>query len=125
MQEKIPFTVSIFSSKNFGLRLAVLREQRHVSARQMSLDLGHNKNYINSIESGNNYPGMGNFIDICQYLKITPEKFFQGKEQISDQFDDTAKNIAENIANMVFHLPAEAKQHLSRLLTEDVDFSHF
>lgn len=38
--------------KEFGLRLAKIRESRSVSARQMSLDIGQNKNYINSIESG-------------------------------------------------------------------------
>ena len=47
---------TLFSLKwnkhSFGLRLAKLREAAGISARQMSLDLGLNKNYINSIESG-------------------------------------------------------------------------
>lgn len=44
--------------EEFGLRLARLRENKGVSARQMSLEIGLNKNYINSIESGRNYPNM-------------------------------------------------------------------
>ena len=51
---------TLFSLKwnkhSFGLRLAKLREAAGISARQMSLDLGLNKNYINSSESGKNYP---------------------------------------------------------------------
>ncbi len=67
----------IYTSKEFGLRLAKLRQHRGVSARQMSLDIGQNKNYINSIESGRNYPNMQNFFDICIYLHIRPKDFFQ------------------------------------------------
>ncbi len=70
----------ILSKKDFGLRLARLRESKGISARQMSLEIGQNKNYINSIEIGNNYPTMSNFFDICQYLKITPQTFFQTKQ---------------------------------------------
>lgn len=48
----------------------------------MSLDIGQNKNYINSIESGKNYPSMVHFFDICEYLHITPQAFFDtGNEQ--------------------------------------------
>lgn len=65
------------SKEEFGLRLAKLREEKGVSARQMSLEIGQNKNYINAIETGHNYPTMSNFFDICQYLKITPQSFFQ------------------------------------------------
>ena len=63
--------------EEFGLRLARLRENKGVSARQMSLEIGLNKNYINSIESGRNYPNMAHFFEICQYLNISPQLFFQ------------------------------------------------
>lgn len=61
----------------FGLRLARLREAQGLSARKMSLDLGQNKNYINSIETGVNFPTMEGFFNICDYLKIEPCHFFQ------------------------------------------------
>ena len=109
MQDKIPMGNFIYTSEEFGLRLAMLREQRHISARQMSLDMGQNKNYINSIESGNNYPTMGNFFDICLYLKITPEKFFEGGEQPPLSFED--------FVDLIFHLPREARDHLYLFLT--------
>ena len=36
----------------FALRLSALRQQKGVSAREMSLALGQNTNYINRIENG-------------------------------------------------------------------------
>lgn len=110
MQENISMQHFIYSKKEFGLRLAMLRQQRHISARQMSLDLGQNKNYINSIESGNNYPTMGNFFDICHYLRITPEKFFEERVPPMLCFED--------FVDLIFQLPRETREHLYLFLTD-------
>ena len=40
------------TEKDFSLRLAKLREEKGVSARDMSLSMGQNPGYINNIESG-------------------------------------------------------------------------
>ena len=42
----------------------------------MSLSIGQNTGYINSIENGKNFPTMKNFFYICEYLHITPKDFF-------------------------------------------------
>lgn len=64
------------------LRLAKLRVARDVSARDMSLSLGQNVNYINIIENGRAYPSMEGLFNICEYLNITPQEFFDdGVEQ--------------------------------------------
>ncbi len=68
------------TKKEFGLRLAKARETRGISARQMSLDIGQNKNYINSIETGRNYPSMNNYFDICNYLNIPPTHLLYADE---------------------------------------------
>ncbi|MGN8677144.1 helix-turn-helix domain-containing protein [Oscillospiraceae bacterium HCP3S3_F4] len=60
----------------FPLRLAQLRQQKGVSARDMSLSIGQNAGYINNIESGKALPSMSNFFYICEYLNITPSSFF-------------------------------------------------
>ncbi len=62
--------------KDFALRLARLREIKGVSARAMSLDIGQNENYINSIEVGKSSPSLQGFFYICDYLKIAPKDFF-------------------------------------------------
>lgn len=97
----------------FGLRLARLRQQRNRSARQMSLDLGQNKNYINSIETGKNFPTMEGFLNICDYLHIAPDGFFRTQEperlffpyleELLSQLNDTQLHhlyqLAEDLVN--------------------------
>lgn len=60
----------------FALRIAKLRTQKGVSARDMSLSLGQSECYINKIESGANYPSMTVFFYICDYFQISPQEFF-------------------------------------------------
>lgn len=64
----------------FRSRLSRLREQRHVSAREMSLDMGHGPGYMNNLENGGNYPSMDAFLEICDYLRISPAEFFSDEE---------------------------------------------
>ena len=60
----------------FYNRLSQLRMKKGVSAREMSISLGQNPGYINSIESGKALPTMSNFFYICDYLDISPMEFF-------------------------------------------------
>lgn len=62
--------------EEFCKRLIQLRMNKGVSARDMSLTIGQSPNYINSIESGGNYPSMATFFYICEYFGITPCNFF-------------------------------------------------
>ena len=62
---------------NLGTRLAELRIQRNVSAREMSISLGHGAGYINSIENGHALPSVVMLFEICDYLDITPKEFFE------------------------------------------------
>lgn len=43
----------VMTEKDFSLRLAKLREEKGVSARDMSLSMGQNPGYINNIEAEN------------------------------------------------------------------------
>ena len=61
----------------FALRLAKLRTQKGVSARDMSLSLGQNPGYIHSIENGKALPSMTLFFYICDYLGVTPSAFLE------------------------------------------------
>ena len=49
-------------------RLAKLRMQKGVSARDMSLSLGQANNYINNVENKKTLPSMQSFFYICEYL---------------------------------------------------------
>lgn len=104
--------------KEFGLRLAKIRESRSVSARQMSLDIGQNKNYINSIESGKNYPSMIHFFDICEYLHITPQAFFDsGMEQ-------TFSVATEDFLHTISKLSPQKYHHLYLLACDLCEEEH-
>lgn len=62
--------------QTFCRRLSMLRIQKGVSARDMSLSLGQSASYINNIENGVNLPSMNMFFYICEYLGVTPAEFF-------------------------------------------------
>lgn len=61
---------------NFSKRLSELRQEKDVSARDMSLSLGQNESYINKIENNYALPSMNGFFYICEFLGITPQEFF-------------------------------------------------
>lgn len=65
-----------YDASMFSLRLSQLREAKNVSARAMSHYLGHNKNYINQIESRKFLPSLTEFFEICAYLCVSPSDFF-------------------------------------------------
>lgn len=62
--------------KAFCDRLRFLRNGKGISAREMSIALGQNVNYINLIENGKRLPSLQGFFSICAYLSISPEDFF-------------------------------------------------
>ena len=63
-------------AKWFSERIAQLRMQKGVSAREMSLSLGQGESYVNKIENRRAYPSMTLFFYICEYFGITPREFF-------------------------------------------------
>ena len=77
---------------DFALRLAQLRTEKGVSARDMSLSIGQNHSYINNIECGKSLPSMSGFFYICEYLGISPAEFFdtdsKNPEALRDLIND-------------------------------------
>ncbi len=58
-------------------RIAQLRLQKGVSARDMSLSIGQNSSYINRIENKKSLPSLQVLFWICEYFGITPQQFFE------------------------------------------------
>lgn len=69
-------------------RLAELRTQKGVSARDMSLSLGQANNYINNIENKKSLPSMQSFFYICEYLGVTPQEFFDAGNAFPEAMRD-------------------------------------
>lgn len=77
-------------------RLTSLRNQKNVSAREMSLALGQNESYINRIENRLAFPSMQFFFYICEYFQITPQEFFDEKNPAPGKINQ----ISEEIKNL-------------------------
>ena len=76
----------------FYNRLTQLRLQKGVSSRDMSLSLGQSESYISNIENGHNLPSMSVFFYICDYLKVSPQEFFDLESHAPDRLSEiTAK----------------------------------
>ncbi len=94
--------------KDFSLRLAMLREKKGVSARDMSLSMGQCPGYINNIEAGNSKPSMTGFFYICEYLGITPSEFFDTESNNPEKINNIVKDLKklndkqlDTIANLI------------------------
>lgn len=100
------------TEREFSLRLAQLRNEKGVSARDMSLSIGQNASYINNIENGKALPSMSGFFYICEYLNISPKDFFdtdnkapekikvvlKDLEKIDNEYLDSIANIIKGLA---------------------------
>lgn len=94
--------------KDFAERLARLRTKKGVSARDMSLSLGQNPGYINHIENCQTMPSMAGFFYICEYLKITPQQFFDTSWENPAQINTILEDLE--------HLSDDQLLHFSQLL---------
>lgn len=95
--------------KEFAIRLAELRENKGVSARDMSLSMGQNPGYINNIESGKSLPSLPGLFYICEYFGISPMEFFDTENSNPTKLKellDATKNLS---SEQLEHLIAIAK----------------
>ncbi len=89
----IRYEVFAVYEKNFAVRLAQLRMQKGVSARDMSLSLGQSASYINTIEAGKSFPSMTAFFYICEYLGVSPMEFFDFASESPWQMKELGEKI--------------------------------
>ena len=96
--------------ETFASRLTSLREQKKVSAREMSLDLGQNGSDINRIEKRKAFPSMQCFFDVCDYLQISPAVFF----------DDTTKapHALDTLTELLKTLSVEQLELIAQIARE-------
>ena len=89
----------------FADRLRFLRNERNISAREMSLALGQNESYINKIETGQRSVPMTAFFRICEFLNITPVDFFNQNVKNtnfnSDNFISAYKRLSQSQAKHI------------------------
>lgn len=102
----------------FRDRLRFLRNEKNISAREMSLALGQNESYINKIETGKCSTSISSFFNICEYLKITPADFFNENVhnlQKTDGILSYLKSLSSKQVNYISELLCDLSKlnHLS------------
>lgn len=93
-------------------RIALLRTTKNISARDMSLSLGQNPNYINSIENRKILPSMQMFLYICEFLEVTPKDLFDesiSKPSTFHKSMDVFKGLKREQLNLLISLAKEMK----------------
>jgi len=98
----------------FGERLAELRSIKGVSAREMSLSVGYSENYINKIENGKISPSMDAFFNICEYLGISPNEFFDTKNNDPLMVTEHIADYKRLDRNSQAHIQGLTKELVSR-----------
>ncbi len=91
-------------------RIAQLRMQRDVSARDMSLSLGQNNSYINRIENKKALPSLQGLFYICEYFKITPQQFFDEGNSYPAELTELMEDLKK--------LDKPALEHIAGLVKE-------
>jgi len=91
-------------------RIAQLRIQKGVSARDMSLSLGQNEGYINQIENRRALPSLQGLFYICEYFGITPQQFFDEGDTYPVQLSELVENLNK--------LDTSALSHVSEIVKD-------
>lgn len=98
----------------FYKRLSTLREQKGISARNMSLSIGQCESYINSIENKKILPSMSVFFYMCEYLDISPKDFFDTTKVYPKEMEEFIQELqklnAEEFEHLFFLLKAITKR---------------
>ncbi len=95
-------------------RIAQLRMQKDVSARDMSLSLGQNNSYINQIENRRALPSLQGLFYICEYFGITPQQFFDEGDTFPVQLAELVEELKKLDASTLSHISAIVSDILNK-----------
>ncbi len=87
-----------------SVRIAQLRSEKGVSARDMSLSLGQSESYINKIENQRTMPSMAGFFYICEYFGITPKEFFDTETESPTRSNEILRSASKLSSSKAEHV---------------------
>lgn len=91
-------------------RIQTLREAKNISAQTMSRELGYNASYINKIENCYAKPSIDGLFEICEYLNITFEEFFDTGKAHPDKICELlglAKGLGNEDIQMLINIASK------------------
>lgn len=77
-------------------KITLLRLEKGLSERQLSLNLGHSPSYINGITTGKKLPSLNEFLYMLEYFNISPSDFFDLSTSTSPK-QLTLLNLSKNL----------------------------
>ena len=95
-------------------RVSKLRQAKGVSARDMSLSIGQNVNYINHIENRKAEPSLSGLGYIFDYFGITPQEFFDTENQHPERLKDFIEDVKRLDENELLHLSGLVREIVSK-----------
>lgn len=90
-------------------RLTQLRMKKGVTAREMGIAIGHSENYISMIEARKSSPSMRGLVEICDYLEVTFQEFFDDQKinpVLINKVLDLMANMAESDLSLLYSFAA-------------------
>ena len=72
-------------------RIAFLRTNKGISARELSLRLGQSEGYINAIENGKSNPSIRMLEYICEELGVSMSDFYNEGKQYPELIEEIIK----------------------------------
>lgn len=94
--------------KEIALRLSYFRNEKNLSARELSLMVGKSENYINKLENNNFNLPVNVLFDILSALEVEPEEFFAHNFK-------TYKRDNE-LYNLISAMPSDKKENLIQFI---------
>lgn len=91
-------------------RIQELRLKKGITAREMSIQLGQSPAYINRIETNRMTPSLASFLEICDFLEVSPASFFSVFDKGNEHY----------LLHLIGCLNEQQRQHVICLL-EDLD----
>ena len=88
-------------------RIAFLRTDKNISARELSFRLGQSNGYISSIETGKSKPSVEMLIYICEELGVSMRDFFDEEQQypfLIEQIVKEAKKLDKSSLESVLNV---------------------
>src|SRR5215475_8587907 len=95
-------------------RVAKLRQAKGASARDMSLSIGQNVNYINHIENRKAEPSLMGLIYIWEYFGISPSEFFDAENSCPARLKNLVEDMKQLDENELLHLSGFVKEIVSK-----------
>lgn len=85
---------------NIGSRLKQRRKEMRIKQTEMAKELGVSQTYLSNIEGGRTNCSITLFVDICNYLNVTPDYLMLGNRASIDIIDELKMCSSEEIATV-------------------------